>query len=165
LKLYIVRHGIAVEHGTSGFSEEERPLTEEGIRKMETAAAGYRKLGVIPAVILTSPLTRARQTAEILAAEYGRKVRLEVCPELSPGGSRTRLYQEIAGHAEEESLMLVGHEPSLGEIAGEIAFGSSGCCLELKKGGGCGLELSQVRPVPRGSLLWLLPPAFLRTFK
>jgi phosphohistidine phosphatase len=165
MKLYIVRHGIAVESGTPGLAEEDRPLTEEGIRKMRLAAAGYRRFGVVPVSILTSPLTRARQTAEILAAEYEGKARLEVCAELSPGGSRTRLFQVIAERTGDESLMLVGHQPSLGEIAGEIAFGSAGCCLELKKGGGCGLELSRVRPAPRGSLLWLLPPAFLRTLK
>jgi len=165
MELYIIRHGIASEPGTAGMSDEERPLTAEGVRKMRLAAAGFRHLDIVPPLILSSPLVRAYQTAEILADEFGKGTRLEIAPELSPGGSRTKVFQEIAVRQDLERLMLVGHQPSLGEIAGEIAFGSAGCCLELKKGGGCGLRLLRLRPAPRGTLLWLLPPSILRATK
>ncbi len=66
MRLYIVRHAIAAPHGTPGIPDDDGPLTEEGIKKMRQAAAGLRSLDYVPELILTSPLLRARQTAEIL---------------------------------------------------------------------------------------------------
>ena len=58
--------------------------------------------------------------------------------------------------------MLVGHQPSLGEIAGEIAWGSAECYVELKKGGGCAIDLEALTPQPHGTLIWLLTPSIFR---
>ncbi len=160
--LYIIRHGIAVPHGTPGIEEDDRPLTEEGIKKMEKCASGLRNLGVEPDVVLSSPLPRARQTAEIVQRARGKKVPLELIPALAPGGRRPDVYKEIRDRVKAGSLMLVGHQPSLGEIAGEIAWGSADHYVELKKGGACALELDEIREVPRGTLIWLLIPAILR---
>ena len=164
MKLYIVRHAIAAPHGTSGIPDDERPLTEEGIKKMSQVAAGLRSLEYIPDLILSSPLPRAKQTAEILLEAFGQKrIGLEILPALAPAGSRRELYQTIASYERKhESLMLVGHQPSLGEIAGEIAWGSPGHSLELKKGGACAIELVRSGEPPEGSLISLLTPSILR---
>jgi|WetSurMetagenome_2_1015567.scaffolds.fasta_scaffold171377_2 phosphohistidine phosphatase len=164
MRLYIVRHAIAAPHGTPGIPDDERPLTEEGIKKMRQVAAGLRSLEYVPELILSSPLPRAKQTAEILLEVFGQKrISLEILPALAPSGGRRELYQAIASYEKKhESLMLVGHQPSLGEIAGEIAWGSPGHSLELKKGGGCAIELAHTGEPPRGSLISLLTPSILR---
>jgi phosphohistidine phosphatase len=162
MKLYIVRHGIAVPHGSLGISEGDRPLTPEGIDKMKKAAEGLRALGVVPEMVLSSPLPRALQTAEIVVAACGKKVHLKLLPALAPGGNRAEIFRELGAHANLESFMLVGHQPSLGEIAGEIAWGTADHYVELKKGGACALELERIRPVPRGNLIWLITPSILR---
>jgi phosphohistidine phosphatase len=159
--LYLVRHAIAVPHGTPGIAEDERPLTERGTRKMAEAAEGLRNIGVAPEVIVSSPLPRAKQTADILIEVLGGQASLKLLPALAPGGSRPEIYKELQTYRELECLMLVGHQPSLGEIAAEIAWGSPETYVELKKGGACALEVHDWTP-PRGTLLWLLTPALLR---
>lgn len=160
--LYIVRHGIAVPHGTPGVAEDDRPLTEDGIEKMRKAATGLHNLGITPDVILSSPLPRAKQTAEILREACGKKTPLLLVQALALSGGRSEVYREMRVHKDAGSLMLVGHQPSLGEMAGEIAWGSAEHYVELKKGGACALELEEIRNIPRGTLLWLLTPAILR---
>lgn len=160
--LYIVRHAIPVPHGAPAVPEDERPLTEEGIEKMKKAAGGLKGLDVRPDIILTSPLVRARQTAEILRRTLGGKAPLETCDALSPAGDRQQLYQALQQHSKLDSLMLVGHQPSLGEIAGEIAWGSTERYVELKKGGACCIEILTLQPRPRGAILWIVTPAILR---
>jgi phosphohistidine phosphatase len=165
MRLYIVRHAIAAPHGTPGIPEDDRPLTEEGIKKMRQAAAGLRSLEYIPELILSSPLPRARQTAEILIDAFGQKrTGLEMLAALAPSGNRKELYQAIASWEKKlKSLMLVGHQPSLGEIAGEIVWGSPEHFLDLKKGGACAIELERTGIPPAGSLVSLLTPSILRT--
>jgi phosphohistidine phosphatase len=162
MRLYIVRHGIAVAHGTSSIAEDERPLTPEGIEKMKRAAVGLNAFGVAPELIFSSPLPRALQTAEIVLAACERKVPLKLLPALAPGGNRSEVYHELGELAKLGSIMIVGHQPSLGEIAGEIAWGSPNHYVELKKGGACALDLECLKPVPRGSLIWLITPSILR---
>ncbi len=158
--LYIVRHSDAVPSGTPGVPEDQRPLTDKGIRKMKEVARGLRSIDVLPELILTSPLPRAKETADIIAEALGGQVMLT--ENLAPAGSRPELYREMRTHRKRASLMMVGHQPSLGEIAGEVAWGSPDHCLELKKGGACALELARLDPVPTGTLLWLITPALLR---
>ena len=161
--MYIVRHAIAAPHGTPGMRDDDRPLTEEGIEKMRQAAAGWRRLDYTPGIILSSPLIRARQTAEILREIFGNRIDLKIMPALAPSGIRREVYQSIASYEKKvESLMLVGHQPSLGEIAGEIIGGTPGCRIEIKKGGGCAIELARMGDPPEGSLISLVPPAILR---
>ncbi len=163
MRLYIVRHAIALPHGTPGIQDEDRTLTEEGIKKMQQAAAGLRNLDYVPELLLTSPLIRARQTAEILLKSFGKGIEMKVAPSLAPSGTRPELYQEIARYARNvNSLMLVGHQPSLGEIAGEIAWGSPEHFIDLKKGGACAIDIESVRGTPTGNLISLLTPSILR---
>jgi phosphohistidine phosphatase len=161
MKIYVVRHAIAVPHGTPGVEEDQRPLTPEGVKKMQKAALGLRALEVEPGLVLSSPLPRARQTAEILVEQLSGKPRLQFSNALAPGGRRADLYEELS-RLKTVDAMLVGHQPSLGEIAGEIVWGSAEHYLELKKGGACAIDLEQLRPKPRGTLVWLATPAMLR---
>jgi phosphohistidine phosphatase len=163
MRLYIVRHAIALPHGTPGVPDDGRILTEDGVRKMRQAAAGLRRLDYVPDLILTSPLIRARQTADILSVAFGGGVEVKTTPALAPSGSRQDLYRQILKYSDNcNSIMLVGHQPSLGEIAGEIAWGSPGRSVELKKGGVCTIEIESLEGVPKGTLISLLTPSILR---
>jgi phosphohistidine phosphatase len=163
MKLYIVRHAIAVPRGTPGMQDDDRPLTEEGIQKMRQAAAGLRNLDYVPELILSSPLPRARQTAEILLEAFGKDIKMKLLTALAPTAARRDLYPSIEAYEKKlKSLMLVGHQPSLGEIAGEIVWGSPEHFIELKKGGACAIELERVGDPPKGVLLSLLTPSILR---
>ena len=163
MRLYIVRHAIAVSHGAPNIEDDDRPLTEEGIQKMRQSAAGLRSLEFIPEHILSSPLLRAKQTADILLEAFGKGIQIKTLPALAPSGSRRDLYRTIASYEKQfTSLMLVGHQPSLGEIAGEIAWGSPEHYIELKKGGACVIELERLGDTPKGSLISLLTPSILR---
>jgi phosphohistidine phosphatase len=159
--LYIVRHAIAAQ-STAGVADEDRELTKEGIEKMKKAADGLRAIDAIPDIVLSSPLARARQTAEILIEAFDRKPTLSLSSALSPSANRPELYKEIRKYGAAGSIMLVGHQPSLGQIAGEIVYGSSGRPLDLKKGGACAIEIEKLAPDLCGTLLWLMTPAILR---
>jgi phosphohistidine phosphatase len=161
--LYIVRHAIAAPHGTPGMRDEDRLLTEEGIKKMQQAAAGLLALEYVPDIVLTSPLPRAKQTADILLKVLGKGIPLEILPALAPSGARAEVYRSLREHGRKSGrLMLVGHQPSLGQIAGEIAWGSTENWVELKKGGACAIEVEELRGVPKGRMISLLTPLMLR---
>jgi phosphohistidine phosphatase len=163
MRLYIVRHAIATPRGTPGIQDEERALTEDGIVKMQRAAEGLRSLDYIPEMILSSPLVRARQTAEILRKVFAKNVELRFSPALAPAGARRDLYRDIGLYGKNlESLMLVGHQPSLGEMIGEIVWGSAEHYVDLKKGGACVIDLESLKGIPKGRLLDLLTPSVLR---
>jgi len=162
MRLYIVRHAIAVPRGTPGVAEEDRALTEEGIKKMEDVAAGMHALGYVPDAVLSSPLRRARETAAILFKAFKKEIPLGITPALAPSGNRPDLYREICSYKKLASLMLVGHQPSLGEIAGEIIWGSPEYSIEFKKGGACLIELQSVTGTPNGVLVSLVTPSILR---
>jgi phosphohistidine phosphatase len=163
MRLYIVRHAIAELRNISSPRDEDRELTAEGKEKMRREAEGLKFADFIPAVILSSPLVRARQTAEILLKAYGGDIPMIINRDLAPGGNRGALYREIVKYQKTvRSLMLVGHQPSLGEIAGEIAWGSPDCYVDLKKGGVCAIELESIQDVLRGRLVSLLTPSVMR---
>jgi phosphohistidine phosphatase len=161
MRLYIVRHAIAVPHGAPGINDDDRPLTEEGINSMRQAAGGLYVLGWIPNVLLSSPLIRARQTAEILVEAFCNKIQMKIVPSLSPSGSRRELYREMNSY-DKKNLMIVGHQPSLGEIAGEICWNSAEKFIEFKKGGACAIELESTQDIPKGRLIAFLTSSILR---
>ena len=163
MKLYIVRHAVAVSKNIPGPADSERPLTEDGMADMRVGAVGLRGIGVRPKAILSSPLVRARQTAEILARELcDGNAPIRITEFLSPDGKLEQVYREIHRERRLESIMLVGHEPSLGEIAGSIVWGSPEYAISLKKGGACAIDLERISPPPRGALLFLVTPGILR---
>jgi phosphohistidine phosphatase len=164
MKLFLLRHGIAVDLGTQGFERDnERPLTPEGRRKTRLIGRALAKLEIFPEVILTSPLVRAHQTAEIVATTLRARKRIQLRAELASGGDPKRLVAGInKHHGKAASIMLVGHEPDLSLLASLLLTGSlTGAALELKKGGMCALEIGSLRAGKCATLLWLAPPKLL----
>ena len=133
MQLYLVRHAIA-EVVTASGSDADRALTDEGRDKMTRAVRGLVEIGVTFDRILTSPLRRAKETAEILAEGLGG-VEIGVAPELAAGASPQNVLDAAGAHAEADGLALVGHQPDLGQLASVLLSGSpSTCPLPFRKG-------------------------------
>jgi len=164
LELYLVRHAVAALRGPDYPDDAERPLTPEGVDRWRRSAAGLREIGVAVDVVLTSPLVRAQETAEILAATLKPKPRLTVAEALAPGRKPADALALIAKYAAAprgaSRLALVGHEPDLGELAARL-LGAKGV-IEFKKGAVCRLDVDRAMPAGPATLRWFLPPRVLR---
>lgn len=164
MRLVIIRHAIASDRDAfaaeSGRPDAERPVTPEGRKKMEANARGLR--AVVPEldVLATSPFTRARQTAEVLADAYDGLTVTPV-PALASGGSRDELLKWLqAQHA--EFVALVGHEPDLGALIAWLVTGDAAPFVTLKKGGACLLACEGPPGPGLAELAWVLTPKLLR---
>jgi phosphohistidine phosphatase len=159
MELFILRHGIAVEPGTPGYSiDAKRPLTAKGERKVSRITDAMKELELSFDLILSSPYLRARQTAEVVADEFGhKKLALSEC--LAPDGSLRELV-EFLNHLKPkpESILLVGHEPYLSEMISLLVSGSSSFGVIMKKAGLCKLRVETLKPARCASLEWLLTP-------
>lgn len=164
-QLYLVRHAIAVKHGTEGIVEEERPLTAEGRERMRQGVQGMKRIKVEPEVILSSPLVRAVQTAEILQNILSDKkdelIPVEIEKTLLPGADLDDFLKKLKGRVEAR-VMLVGHEPSMSSWVQSLLSCDPPGSIRLKKGSLCHLELTWVGSRPFAELVALLQPRVLR---
>jgi phosphohistidine phosphatase len=160
MELYLLRHAIAVDRGTHGFADDsKRPLTEEGARKMRKIAKGIRALDLSLDAILSSPFTRARQTAEIVADILEVKDKLDFTSALSTSGDHRALVEMINDrHESGSSVMLVGHEPSMSSFISLLVSGTDDLSITMKKGGLCKLDVAALRYGRCATLEWLLAP-------
>lgn len=137
MELYLVRHGEAVE-AAEGSDDAARWLTKKGRKAMQKAAARLHKKRVRPDLIITSPLTRAVQTAELLMADLGAHAELIADSRLAPEGTAEQVAELLQSHPKCDSIMLVGHEPLVGQTAAlllgreRIARLAKGSCLCLE---------------------------------
>ncbi|MEH1935145.1 MAG: phosphohistidine phosphatase SixA [Nostoc sp.] len=163
MELYLIRHGIAEDKGL-GIKDEERSLTKEGRQKTEKVAQKLVKLGLNFDLILTSPLVRARQTAEILIAEK-LSSQLEESSHLAPDGqisSWLKDWLEPRNYSQNTQLALVGHEPGLTNWAENLLWGEVKASLVLKKAGMIGIKLPETgSALGRSQMFWLTPPKYL----
>jgi len=162
-ELYLIRHAIAEERGDAWPDDTKRPLTADGMARMRRAARGLARLGVTFDVVLTSPLVRTRQTAEIVAAAFSSGPPVEPVASLAPGGSFQDVLADLSRHAHQTSIALVGHEPGIGEIAGRLVGARRG--FEFKKGAVCRIDVDSLPPTEPGTLLWFLAPKILRAIQ
>lgn len=144
MDIFILRHGIAAERDARRYpDDDQRPLTSEGRKKLRRIAAFLKDRGYRFDLVLTSPLVRARQTAEIVASILGLEDHLQETPHLSPGGDPRRLIAEISVH-KAGSVLLVGHEPYLSCLISVLLSGREGLEINLKKGGFCHLSVGSL---------------------
>jgi len=163
MKLYLVRHGIAIDPEDPVCpSEAERYLTEKGTQRARKAAQGMRAMGVTADVIISSPLVRAIQTAEIFAEELefkGKKLKKSIA--LEWGAPPENIFAELAKlKSPPDSIMLFGHAPHLDRTIA-LAIGANEDTTALKKSGAACLEMESLSP-PHGQLVWLMTPKALR---
>ncbi len=160
MKLYILRHGIAVEPGTPGYdTDAERPLIPEGERKLGQIADAMEALELSFDLILSSPYLRARQTGEIIAEALKAHKKLELSDSLTPGGSTKKLVELLNRlQPSPESVLLVGHEPYLSGLISLLVSGKAGSAVVMKKGGLCKLSTESLQHGRCAALEWLLTP-------
>ena len=164
MKLLVIRHAIAEDRrrfAGTGSDDGLRPLAARGRKRMRVAARGLKRVAPEIEFLATSPLTRAVETAEIVAAAYdGLKV-VKVA-QLTPDGALQPLLKWLCDRKHNGTVAVVGHEPQLGVFVSWMLSGLEDSFVQMKKGGACLLELKeQVRP-GRARLLWSLAPAQLR---
>src|SRR5712671_6923681 len=162
-ELYFVRHGLAAERGDAWPDDTKRPLTDEGMSRMRKAVRGLAHVGVSVEVVLSSPLVRARQTAEIVAAGLDPRPSLVNVDSLAPDGTYAAVVADLEKHARKTRIALVGHEPMLGELAARLI--GSRHPFEFKKGGVCRIDVEDLPPAGPGDLRWMLTPKMLRALK
>lgn len=158
-ELYMIRHGLAGEQGSYA-DDNQRPLTDEGKRKTQQIAQRLYALDLRFNLILTSPLVRARQTAEILRA-VGLSKHLEVSEFLAPNGDFEGWIAWFQQWQQSGSLAIVGHEPSLSQWAERLIWGEVRQRLMLKKAGAIGLRVPDGGAIGQSQLFWLTPPKLL----
>jgi phosphohistidine phosphatase len=159
-ELYIVRHAIAAERGDEWPDDDKRPLTEKGIVRFKDGLAGLARLDVTLDEIFTSPLVRAKQTADLLAAGVPGKATVKLLPALSPGASPDEVLGHLARAAKRRRIALVGHEPGLGELVAYLLGAKRP--PEFRKGGVCRIDLQSLTEERAGSLIWFVTPKMLR---
>jgi phosphohistidine phosphatase len=153
MEIYLVRHAEAVEQ-TEGLVDSTRWLTKKGRKAMQKAACRLYKKRVRPDLIITSPLTRAVQTAELLMAEVGSHAELSADSRLAPESTPEQVVELLNSWQKSKSIMLVGHEPLLSQTAAlllgreRVAGLAKGACLCLEP---------RQKPGKPARFLWLAP--------
>jgi len=157
MKLFFLRHGLAGRSGQWQGSDFDRPLTADGKKRMKRVAAALKDLELGVDVIASSPLARALQTAEIVARQLKLPDRLMREELLSPGFGPAELQTILKKYADAQALMLVGHEPDLSAVIGQVIGGGKIVC---KKGALACVDVPNPAEL-QGQLLWLAPPRLL----
>src|SRR5262249_32782579 len=152
----LLRHGPAGNPDPARWpSDVDRPLTPKGIERTRQAARGLKRVCRDVEVILSSPYVRALGTARILGGALG-VTSVETWDALGAGNASRGVLTALARLSADQHVILVGHEPDLGALAGSMT--GAGSALPLKKAGACAVAFDGAAGTGRGRLLWYLPP-------
>ena len=162
-QLYLIRHGVAEERGDAWPDDSKRPLSEEGMERLQRSTRGLARLDVWIDLVLTSPLVRTRQTADLVASAFDPRPSIITVESLAPGGTYPSLVADLEKHARKTRVALVGHEPGIGELAARLI--GSRHSFEFKKGAVCRIDVDEIPPVGPGDLRWMLTPKVMAAIK
>ena len=155
-KLYIVRHGLAGEHGDPRYPDDRaRPLTEEGRNRFAAVAKHLAETGVAPQIVATSPLVRCRQTAEILVDYVHGKPKLVELPALEPGSKLDALIQWTNDQSPDE-VAWVGHAPDVSDLAAALLGDRGDALIRFAKGAIACIAFDGEISGGAGELQWLV---------
>ncbi len=158
MELYILRHGIA-EDAPAGMRDEDRQLTDEGREKLRKLLRTAARARVRPSLILTSPLVRAVQTAEIASSELGYGGLMLRSDALVPEADPYDTWAEIRTHQDEPAILLASHNPLCSRLPGFL-LGCLAMQVHFGKGAMACIEFDRFGAEPRGVLRWMLTPRF-----
>lgn len=156
MEILLLRHGIAADP-RPGQPDAERALTGEGKQKLRALLRRLHKAGVRPALILTSPFVRARQTAEIAREMLAPEAMIVPARALAPGSAPQEAWDEIRLYANQPSVLCSSHEPLCGQLAAFL-LGAPELAVDFKKGALMRIDVDSASPRPRGTLRWLVSP-------
>ena len=157
MDLYILRHGKAEPYGQGFSSDHLRPLTSKGRKRTKRSVNGMKAADVNVDLIVSSPILRARQTAEIVHKGLGLVEPIEFSDTLA-SGSVTGIVSAVEAHSSLNGVMLVGHEPTLSELISTMASGTYQTALNLKPGGLCKLNVTAIRLGQCATIEWFVTP-------
>ena len=173
MKVLVVRHAIAMDRAEFKAEQSKmakpagdgsRPLTIEGIKKMRKVVKALRKLIDRPTLIVSSPLTRAQQTGDLLLAVWPG-LQIETADELKPSSHPDKLtawFHNRPDLADSETLVvIIGHEPQLSHVISWFVAGANNPVATLKKGGAALLDFDGLPGRGRGKIAWLATPSLL----
>lgn len=165
MDLLIVRHAIAFERDRNRWRDDaERPLSPAGIRRARQAASGLKRFTKAPRRLLTSPLTRAAQTAQILT-DFAGWPAAEQVPELAPEAPPSAVLRLLA-HERGALVAVVGHQPGLGHLLAACLLGEGAeFAVEMKKNAVACVSFDGAPRPGRGALHWLATPRMLRALR
>lgn len=162
MELFLMRHAIAVPQGTAGFEEDaDRPLTDEGRKKLDGVCRGLSHLVSGWDLILTSPFVRARQTANAVGVHFEISHLVQEAPVLTPGHTTKQLVAILKDLPPMKKVLIVGHEPSLSQHLSCFVFGTPRGKFDFKKSGVASLEFIDKPEEGEGILSWFMAPAQL----
>lgn len=167
MKLLVIRHAPAEDReifASTGEPDEARPLTDYGRKKMRKAARGLNMAMPYIDLLATSPLTRAVETARIIADAYSGLEIIEA-PVLAPGHSPEKALAWLKTQKKHGTVAIIGHEPDLGRLVSWSVTGRKKTIMDFKKGAACLLEFQENIAHGKAQLIWLLHPAQLRALK
>lgn len=165
MDLLVVRHAIAFERDRRRWSDDaRRPLSPEGMRRSRRAAAGIKRITRPPDLVLTSPLLRARQTADILTdvAAWPKAI---LCNELVPSVSPQAVLKVLQSR-QEKLVAVIGHEPHLSRFVSACLVGDDhSLAIEIRKNGVVFLSFQAAPQAGNASLKWFATPRMLRAMR
>lgn len=159
MKIYLMRHASAVERlGGAIVNDSQRPLTEEGRQEARSVANALKKLNARPNFIVSSPLVRTRQTADIIQEVLGIEGELKIADGLAPGGTASEVFKNLKKLPPFEEILLVGHEPDIGRISADLMLAGPEVMLPFKKAAVIRVDVQDLPPSWPGTLKWFLNP-------
>jgi phosphohistidine phosphatase len=156
MEIYLLRHGIAEDRSASG-RDADRRLTEEGRAKLRRVLERAHAAGVSPSLILSSPLRRAIETAEIAARELGYQGKIVRAAALEPDSSPNQIWDEIRKHSGETAILITGHEPLFSATVAWM-LGSTRAMVHFRKGALVRLDVEGLGAAPAAVLEWMIIP-------
>jgi phosphohistidine phosphatase len=156
--VYFLRHASAGVRKDDPVKDDKRPLDREGAEQCGSVGRALAVLETHVDVIVSSPLRRATQTAALIANELAYEARIVLDPALRPGAAFPQFRDLLTRYGNQESIMVVGHNPNLSEFLGRLIGGGSRTGVDLKKAGVARVEVNH----HRGVLHWCLTPKLVR---
>lgn len=156
MQIYLLRHGIAADRDPSG-TDAARKLTAEGRERLRRVLERARGAKVEPGVILTSPLVRAVETADIAAEVLGYSNGIVKTDALIPESSPQNVWNEVRERRDESAILLTGHEPLFSATTAYL-LGCPALAFDFKKGALVRIDMDRLSGEPRGTLQWVLTP-------
>ena len=162
MDLFILRHAEAGKSIPAQGRDWERSLTAEGKEELEDVARALSRLKIRPDHIISSPLKRSRETANVVAKALKKRDKVEIWDELKPEGSKQELYKRLSKLKPESVVLCIGHEPYLTHAINEVMGHQGPPKVVLRKSGLARLSIKAFSPKVDGELRWLLTPRLLR---
>lgn len=153
MELYLLRHGIAEDRSLTG-RDSDRRLTDEGREKLRRILERAHGAGVQPSLILSSPLRRALETAEIAGHALGYEGKIVRTPALTPDSSPQQVWEAVREHRSVDAILLAGHEPLFSATVAYL-LGSTQEMVHFRKGALVRIDVDPSAS-PRGVLEWML---------